>query len=351
MNRIVAQASTARSFSPLAEPAPPPPPPGAPPTGTKPKSTAAILGFVFSLLALVQGVFFQGIYGFYDVPALGFLGFGFLIAGLVLGFVGMSQTNPRTGTKSGRGFAIAAITIGFIVLGIALLFLLFILFIIWTCGRGASECRGSSSSSYQESGPGDSGCCTAVGNLDLATATPDPGLAAALPAVVACARTAPALTPALATMSMSGSREALYAHHPACDHYAEHVFTVRGLRFCVGCFTFFPVFLGTYLLGLVLPVAAAWTTWTLAGSLLLLFHLVSVLGWATRRSWKVVSKTGLGVGLAMLIHGIDASVWPEPIQKLALSALALVLLASTIPRTRRMERGCPHTHAAMALVA
>ena len=32
----------------------------------------------------------------------------------------------------------------------------------------------------------------------------------------------------------------LISHHPNCDKYEEHVFKIRGKKFCIGCFIGYP---------------------------------------------------------------------------------------------------------------
>ncbi len=127
----------------------------------------------------------------------------------------------------------------------------------------------------------------------------------------------------------------LFAHHPAHPAFAEHVWTVRGLRLCKGCtFTYAGLLLGACLYAL--------TRWLdslsdvqvgLAFGAKLLPTLVTSLR-ETPRAFRLLARLVLGVLLASaLIELVVTRSWAVRL------AIVAVYLAARIPLDRKRRRG------------
>ena len=108
-----------------------------------------------------------------------------------------------------------------------------------------------------------------------------------------------------------------------------------GARWCIGCFTAFPLF------ALLTPLLALWPVlpWHLglaSGLAMASAQAVSSLGLARTKAMKVLVKSSLGAGLALAVASIHLSPWPPILQAVALLALAAAAWASALPRRRRM---------------
>lgn len=140
-----------------------------------------------------------------------------------------------------------------------------------------------------------------------------------------------------------------FAHHPDTPEFAADVYVVRGLRWCIGCFTTYPVFLVAT--ALLIAFTPASTPALLVGIALALVQVVSSAGLARTRLLKALVKTCLGLGLALVVSGIHSAAWPPALKVGALLATLALAFASTIPRSRRMRRArgaCAHDHEAIA---
>lgn len=125
-------------------------------------------------------------------------------------------------------------------------------------------------------------------------------------------------------------------HHPPTDEFLPDVYVLGSSRWCIGCFTTYPVFLLAF--ALLLAASPPWTVALLAGGALAALQGISSAGLARRKWMKVLVKTSLGVGLALVVTGIHSAPWPTA-AKLGgfLAALALCWL-SALPRARRNAR-------------
>ena len=101
----------------------------------------------------------------------------------------------------------------------------------------------------------------------------------------------------------------LTAHHPFCDEYDGHTFTLRGRKWCIGCFfnslSFFPTILFMLLLWMFEPTyfIARDLFWIgvigVVGSL-----LISASGVTSNKPIKAVSKLLLGSAFAFICFSI-----------------------------------------------
>lgn len=186
------------------------------------------------------------------------------------------------------------------------------------CGGGSGGC-GCSGPDCGGSAGGGGGCgCVALALPAL------PGKAAAL------ARSKP-LRERLRAALRQGA-----PHHPDLPEYEADVYRVGGAPWCVGCFTTYPTFLGASAALLLAPLAAAPAL--VAGGALALLQGVSSAGLARRRTVKILVKLALGIGLALVLHGVRQAPWAPGWKLAALAATLALALLSALPRARRMRR-------------
>lgn len=125
-------------------------------------------------------------------------------------------------------------------------------------------------------------------------------------------------------------------HHPDLPEYRADVFVVRGARWCIGCFTTYPLFLAAS------AALVVWTPgWTSAlglGASLAAAQAISSAGLARWRASKVVVKACLGVGLALVVSGIHSAPWPPAAKVGALLGVLALAALSALPRARRMQK-------------
>ncbi|MGB0653247.1 MAG: hypothetical protein ACPGQL_08605 [Thermoplasmatota archaeon] len=130
------------------------------------------------------------------------------------------------------------------------------------------------------------------------------------------------------------------AHHPRTPTFEQDTYWLGGWRFCIGCWTTYPVFLAAVAWLIFHPLPAPWWQGLAAGSALAAAQAVSSAGWARRRWVKVAVKAALGLGLALAVTSVLAApvaAWGQSLLLLGLLGLAG---ASAIPRARRMAAAC-----------
>lgn len=126
------------------------------------------------------------------------------------------------------------------------------------------------------------------------------------------------------------------AHHPHHPVFDGDVLRAGGLRFCIGCFVTWPVFLLAIapLTLLQPPVAAG--VWMMAGAALAAAQALSSLGWIRGRVGRIAVKAALGIGMAFLVHGIRTASWPVMWQAVGLTLLLGLAALSALPRSKNM---------------
>lgn len=129
------------------------------------------------------------------------------------------------------------------------------------------------------------------------------------------------------------------SHHPHTPAYDQDVYHAAGLRFCIGCFTTYPVFVAASIYLALTAPSGAWWVWLTAGLLFASLQAISSAGLAKLRVQKATVKAALGLGLAAAVHGVLLSPLPVSGQQAALGGLLGLALASTLPRRARMRRG------------
>jgi hypothetical protein len=127
------------------------------------------------------------------------------------------------------------------------------------------------------------------------------------------------------------------AHHPDLPEFEPDVWRWAGARWCVGCFTVYPVFTIVSAALLAEPGLVPWTLALGAGLVLACVQAVSSFGLTRARAAKVAVKCSLAVGMALAFHGILAAPWPRAGQVATLLGLLLAAAASALPRRRRIR--------------
>jgi len=97
----------------------------------------------------------------------------------------------------------------------------------------------------------------------------------------------------------------LLSHHPDCDSFSEDVFTVRGVKFCVGCSVAYPIAIFIFILWLAGAFSPNnWPYYLLFGVLSGSVELLSLKGFTTIRNRKAVVKFFLGIGWGLTTIGV-----------------------------------------------
>ena len=229
-----------------------------------------------------------------------------------------------------------------------LLILAIVFFLLWmsywsTPRGGSCTCRseeprddsGCCCCPADGSGSSGSGCCGSCGGCGGASggcgcSGPDCGSGGGGGGGCACVGLA---------LPAGGLREALRAgapHHPDLPEHEADVYRVGGARWCIGCFTTHPAFMLASAALLVVPLASA--TALAVGALLSAFQGVSSAGLARWKTLKIAVKASLGVGLALVLHGVRQAEWSPAWKVAALAGVLALALVSAIPRARRMAR-------------
>lgn len=134
--------------------------------------------------------------------------------------------------------------------------------------------------------------------------------------------------------------EVMLAHHPICGPYRGDVFILGGVRWCIGCLvTYSTAFAAFLTLAMWRPGVEWWQVGALGVSLGLM-QLVSTVGWATTKGSKILTKTLLGLGIALVTYAVLLAPWTWPIRIGVLALGATVAGLTTITKAPRMLRTC-----------
>lgn len=215
------------------------------------------------------------------------------IAGVALGVA--VRGDPRA-AQSSRNLALAAVVIGGVFLGLHVLSMILMVIIIVAC-------------------------LAACGQFANTT--------------VAAVGGAPCGTLALGAWPGRLRQGEALAHHPELPEFREDVYHVGGHRFCVGCFTAYPLFAIVLAWAFFAQVPMAWAA--IAGAPLVAVQAISMLGLTATRASKAVVKACAGGGAALATHAILASGWPELVQSLLLVGGAAMIVWSSRPRLARIR--------------
>lgn len=296
------------------------------------------------------------------------------LAAIALGVAALPDRTAPAGLALGHGVAVAGLVLGLVyaTLVVVIPILLLILFLIfgWPWYASYTGCGSSGASSSHEgccgsSGSGEGGCCccgpgcsncdpgkccSGCGDCNCSCGNACTGCGSCgcgdcgcgncgCGGCGGCGCAAPlTLTGAAAAGWSAAHVSRLFAHHPDLPDYDADVYRVRGARLCVGCFTTHPAFLLATLAFLVAPPGLAWSSALLVGAALACLQAISSAGLARRQWMKVIVKTALGVGLALVVLAAREAPWPPAARAGILLAALGLAMASAIPRARRMRR-------------
>lgn len=300
-------------------------------------------------------------------PVFLYPAFVLAIAAIALGVsVIRDEATAQAGVALGHGVAVAGLVLGLVyataVVVIPILLLILLLVFGWPwyygytggCGaqgstsspRPCCECPPCGSCSCGDCGCGSCGCgdcgcgsCGGCGNCGCGGCGGCGGGCGGCGGGGGCGCAAPfvGFGALLASGGLAQLLDRMLAHHPDLPEYRADVYRVAGVRVCVGCFTTFPVFLLATAALLVLP-PLAWGWAMMLGLALAATQAISSAGFARWRWTKMLVKSALGTGLALVVVGTRAAPI-APLAKVAILLAALGLaLASGIPRARRMRR-------------
>ncbi len=93
----------------------------------------------------------------------------------------------------------------------------------------------------------------------------------------------------------------ILSHHPSCGKFDDHVFTVKKVKFCIGCFTSFPAFLLAFTVGFFTGLGE-YINLHLGLILLLMFSAPYILYKALKlrsKFFNMFSKASFGVSFAI----------------------------------------------------
>lgn len=133
------------------------------------------------------------------------------------------------------------------------------------------------------------------------------------------------------------------SHHPLCDNFSNHVFVIRGKKFCRGCTMFYPSLVLGGLVAFVLQFHLLPTiTLGIVMTVLLLPTVVAQL-FKLPRPMRDVSKAILGMdsGLGILVITFHPDLWARI--AVILVAVPMIMIVETVRQKRDFNtcQRCP----------
>lgn len=103
---------------------------------------------------------------------------------------------------------------------------------------------------------------------------------------------------ARARLFFSDVKPILLSHHPNCEHFSGHVYHIKNYKLCIGCFSFYPVLILTYVLIIIfLELSITILLWLFYLSFLFFLPLIlNILGLTKYKFLKIFSKVAIGIG-------------------------------------------------------
>jgi len=90
----------------------------------------------------------------------------------------------------------------------------------------------------------------------------------------------------------------LLSHHPPCEKFEKHVYHIGNKKLCIGCFTYYPTILITFILTLLF-VDLTFNNLVFLGLIGFLFFtplILNVLGLTEYKIMKILTKVSIGIG-------------------------------------------------------
>ena len=134
----------------------------------------------------------------------------------------------------------------------------------------------------------------------------------------------------------------LLAHHPSCDKFSHHTFSITDWRLCLGCFVIYP----TAVISLIILYLGSqfyiYDYYWLFSAAIVFFCLnllrKSLFRDEVRQSIHVISRMMLGISLALIL----VSIWlaPKPQNIIILTLLLTVAIGYNLLNGRKYLKTC-----------
>ncbi|MFX0083911.1 MAG: hypothetical protein ACFE94_19365 [Candidatus Hodarchaeota archaeon] len=101
----------------------------------------------------------------------------------------------------------------------------------------------------------------------------------------------------------SDMKPILLSHHPNCDVFSNHVYTLGRIKLCIGCFTFYPT-VGVTILFIITFIKLTLTNLFIMFFLSFAFFIpivLNIFGLTKYKFLKILTKTSIGIGAGLLI--------------------------------------------------
>ena len=135
----------------------------------------------------------------------------------------------------------------------------------------------------------------------------------------------------------------LFTHHPDCDTFEQHTFSLFGFKLCIGCYIGMPAFMITVICGILLQLFDFFSTafLVITGIIFCSSYIFSILGLTEKRYMKILTKILLGMGAGFITGAIFSTNLNE-YQAFFLTIIVLepLFLALSYKRTLGMRKTC-----------
>ena len=134
----------------------------------------------------------------------------------------------------------------------------------------------------------------------------------------------------------------MLSHHPNCDEFSDHVYHLGKRRFCIGCFTFYPVAIITIIVTLLFVERSAFNlvSMYLISFIFFLPIILNVVGLTKYRFLKIFSKASNGIGVGLHLVSVFLLPFPIIIKILTLLEINFFVGAIAYIRSNRIKKDC-----------
>ncbi len=132
----------------------------------------------------------------------------------------------------------------------------------------------------------------------------------------------------------------LTAHHPDCKEFKDDVYRFKGRRYCIGCFTSYPIMILILLLWGT-GILQIWNIHSLqiglfAGS----FQFLTFMTKGRTKTTRIFIKMLLGIGFGFMFIGILDTPWPDHFKVSVLFNLYMISVLFAYLRSKSMMNTC-----------
>ncbi len=141
---------------------------------------------------------------------------------------------------------------------------------------------------------------------------------------------------------LSDIKPILFSHHPLCEQFSNHVYHVGKKKLCIGCFTYYPTILISFILSLIfiVPNINNLILAHILGYIFFIPLLLNILGLTKFRILKITSKISIGIGSGLFIYSVVLLPIPLILKVLMLFQLNMVTGFIAFIRARGIEKEC-----------